>query len=68
MGRGDYILETRDDFSMVGLREAITPTGHQMVLGVLCGDMVMRNRAYVKGRITWTIQEEKGKTRQIEGA
>ena len=25
----------------------------------------MRHRAYVKGRTTWPIQEEKGRTRQI---
>ena len=27
----------------------------------------MRHCAYVKGRTTWPIQEEKGRTRQIEG-
>ena len=62
-GQEDYILGTRDDFSMVGLREPRTPTDHWMVLGVLLGDRVMRYRAYVKGRTTWPIQEEKGRTR-----
>ena len=38
-----------------------------MFLGVLCGDRFMRHRAYIKGRTTWPIQEEKGRTRQIEG-
>ena len=52
---------------MVGLREPITHTDHQMVLGVLRGDRVMRHRAYVKGGTTWTILEEKGRTRHIEG-
>ena len=62
-GRGDYILGTRGDFSMVGLREPRTPTEHQMVLGVICGDRVMRHRAYIKGRTTWPILEDKGRTR-----
>ena len=52
---------------MVGLREYRTPTDHQMVLGVLCGDRVMMHRAYVKGRTTWPIREEKEIKRQIEG-
>ena len=67
-GRGDYILGTRLNFSMVGLQEPRTPTDHWMVLEVLCGDRVMRHRAYFKGRTTWPIQEEKGRTRQIKGA
>ena len=66
-GRGDYILGTRDEFSMVGLQEPITPTDHRMVLGLLCGDRVTSNRAYVRGRTTWPVREEKGRTRQIEG-
>ena len=52
---------------MVGLREPRTSTDHRMVLGVLIGEGVTRHRAYVKGRTTWPIQEEKGRTRQ-EGA
>ena len=38
-----------------------------MVLGVRSGYGVTRDRAYVKGRTTWPIREEKGKTRYIEG-
>ena len=63
-----HLWETRQDFSMVGLREPITLTDHQMVLGVLHGEGVTRHRLYVKGQTTWPIQEEKGKTSQIEGA
>ena len=43
LGRSDNILGTRDDFSMVGLWEHITPTDHQMVLGVIFGDGVTRH-------------------------
>ena len=63
-----HLWETRQDFSMVGLREPRTLTDHQMVLGVLHGEGVTRHRAYVKGRTTWHIQEEKGRRRKIEGA
>ena len=52
---------------MVALREPITTTDYQIFLGVICGDMVMRHCAYVKERTTWYIQEEKSRTRQIEG-
>ena len=52
---------------MVGLREPRTPTYHWMVLGVLRGDGVTRYRACVKGWTTWSIREEKGRKRQIEG-
>ena len=38
LGRGYYILgTTKQDFSVVGLREPITPTDHRMFLGVLLG-------------------------------
>ena len=53
---------------MVGLREPRTPIGHRMVLRVIIGEGVTRHRAYVKGRTTWPIQEEKKITRHNEGA
>ena len=41
---GDNILgTTRQYFSMIGIREPITPTDHRMVLGVICGDGVTRH-------------------------
>ena len=48
--------------------EPRTPANHWMFLGVLHGEGVTRHRLYVKGQTTWPIQEEKGKTSQIEGA
>ena len=66
--RGDYILGTGDNFSMVGLQEPRTSTDHWMVLGVLCGYMVMGHCTYTKGRTTWPILEEKKITRKIKGA
>ena len=63
LGQVDYILGTRDDFSMVGLWEPITPTGHQMVLGVLRGYGVTSHYAYVKVQTTWIIREDKERTR-----
>ena len=44
-GRGDYILGTRHDFSMVGIREPRTHNDHWMVLGVLHRDGAIRNSA-----------------------
>ena len=67
-GRGEYILGKRDDFYMLGLREPRTPSDYRMVLGILRGDGVTRHCAYVKGHTTWPIREEKGRTRQLEGA
>ena len=69
MGKVEYILGmTQHNFYMVGLQEPRTPTDHRMVLGVLFGEGVTRHRAYVTGRTTWPIREEKGRTRQNEGA
>ena len=51
---------------MIVLWEPRTPTDYWMVLGIICGDMVVRHRAYVKEWTTWPIQEEKGRTTQKE--
>ena len=58
---------TRHEFSIVALREPRKPTDHRMVLGLLLGEGVMRHRAYIKGRTTWSIREDKWRRRLIEG-
>ena len=49
---------------MVGLRGPRTPTDNRMVLVVIIGEGATRHYTYLKGRTTWPIQEEKGRTSQ----
>ena len=44
----------------MGIREPRIPTDHQMVLGELIGEGVMRHRRYCKDRATWPITSVKG--------
>ena len=75
-GRGEYVLSTdMQRFLNAGLMEARLYTDHRMVLTVIQGEGVLRNRRYVGGRTQWKLapstvrpqKEEEAASKNLKG-